>query len=382
MTEQEKAHLKDELLLYFTQTDKTTLREVQRGMRTHENMREIGSEYLRKEKGMKSADDVMLIITEFEKSVFGYGALEELINDNSISDIKVLAPDCVRIKRKGRRETSNIKFKDAKEINRFAEYIAVKNHISVSDLNAVQTFTDKTSNPNAILRINISTPFVNSVENCYIHIRKILKKKLLLDDLISDKMLNKKAAEYLAEQAKTAGGIIFCGKGASGKTTLMNALLEEIPHDKSGLVIQENEELFSHAHPDLMFQHIVENRGEGKIAYTLQDLARNGLLVDLDYFIIGEIKGSEALYLLNASYTGHKCWTSVHAHSSVEAVDKLADYIKYASDYSKADILKMLGTMSMVVYMESFKIKEISLITGYDEERQRLKYKTVVIGGG
>lgn len=70
----------------------------------------------------------------------------------------------------------------------------------------------------------------------------------------------------------------------------MNALIEHIPHDKSGLVIQENEELFSNTHPDLMFQHIVSAHGEGKIKYDLKDLSRNGLLVDLDYFIIGEIR--------------------------------------------------------------------------------------------
>lgn len=70
----------------------------------------------------------------------------------------------------------------------------------------------------------------------------------------------------------------------------------------------------------------VINRGEGKIQYELKDLARNALLLDLDYFIIGEIKGDEAVHFLTAAYTGHQCWASVHGISSTEAIDKLADY--------------------------------------------------------
>ena len=174
------------------------------------------------------------------------------------------------------------------------------------------------------------------------HIRKIPKNKRTVNNLIELGMLDNSKAEYLINAAKESSGILFAGKGASGKTTLMNALIEHIPHDKSGLVIQENEELFSNTHPDLMFQHIVSAHGEGKIKYDLKDLSRNGLLVDLDYFIIGEIKGGEALYLLNAGYTGHRCWASVHGMSSREAIDKLADYVKYESDYSLNDIERSL----------------------------------------
>ena len=199
-----------------------------------------------------------------------------------------------------------------------------------------------------------------------------------MDYLIGAGMMDQKTAEYLIHQAKTARGMLFTGKGASGKTTLMNELLEHIPEENSGLTIQENEELFSYHHPDIMFQHTVENRGEGKICYSLQDLARNGLLLDLDYYIIGEIKGGEALYFLNAAYTGHRCWASVHGVSSTEAIDKLADYVKYGSNYSKEDVMRMLRTMEVVVFMENFKVKEISEVVGFDEATHRLIYKRVL----
>ena len=276
---------------------------------------------------------------------------------------------------------SGLSFKNNDEVNRFVENVAVKNKVSLSDLNAVQNFVDKETNEKFILRINISTPFINSTDNYYMHIRKIAKKKKNLEELIQDGMMDEDIANYLKEKARNSSGILFTGKGASGKTTLMNALLEWIPEDNSGLVIQENEELFSDEHPDMMFQHVVEPRGESRIQYSLKDLARNGLLIDLDYFVIGEIKGEEALYFLNAAYTGHRCWASVHGISSTEAMNKLADYAKYASDYSRADLLKMFKSLKVVVYLEGYRVQEISEIEAYDEKTQELIYKPVVFGG-
>ena len=274
--------------------------------------------------------------------------------------------------------TSDVKFKDDADLNRFVEYVAIKNKVSISDINAVQNFTDKFSNPKFILRLNITTPYVNSVPNSYLQIRKISKKKRGMDYLVKVGMMKQETADYLIDKAQTARGMLFTGKGASGKTTLMNELLEYIPDGNSGLTIQENEELFSDQHPEIQFQHTVENRGEGKIQYSLKDLARNGLLLDVDYFIIGEIKGGEALYFLNAAYTGHRCWASVHGVSSTEAIDKLADYVKYESDYSKEDVIRMLRTLEVVVFMEDFTVKEISEVLGFDEETHRLIYKRVL----
>ena len=157
----------------------------------------------------------------------------------------------------------------------------------------------------------------------------------------------------------------------------MNWLIDRIPEDASGLVCQENEELFSDTHPDLAFQHTVTNRGEGKIEYTLQDICRNGLLMDIDYFVIGEIKGAEALYLLNAVYTGAKGWATVHGASAEEAMKKLVDYIKYNSDYKQEDALQMLKHLDTVIFMKDFKVTEIAEVVGWDEEKKDLIYKKI-----
>lgn len=258
------------------------------------------------------------------------------------------------------------------------EYVAAKNKTSISDIHALSTFTDKNSNSKFILRFNISTEFVNSVNVPYLHIRKIPKEKYTLEQLQMLGMMSEETLRYLKEQVKNSSGILIAGKGASGKTTLLNALLDCIPEEKSGLVIQENEELFSKTHPDLMFQHVVQPQGEGRVSYHLKELARNGLLTDLDYFVIGEIKGGEALYFLNACYTGHQCLATVHGKDSVQALDKLADYVKYESDYRKEDVLKMLSGMHCIVFMEQFRIQEISEVTGFCPEKQQLLYQRII----
>lgn len=366
----------DEIVDYFTRVEKKTINMVNRDLLDKSVLNQMVINYLHDK--LVPEDVIESMVKMFNAYVFGYHILEPLVNDEAISDIKIIRYDIIRIKKNGKRMTSDVKFKDNGELNRFVEYVAIRNKVNISDINAVQTFTDKHSNPKFILRFNICTPYVNSVPNSYLHIRKVSKVKRGMEYLVNAGMMDITTANYLIEQAKSARGILFTGKGASGKTTLMNELLEYIPVYRSGLTIQENEELFSDTHPDMMFQHIVMNRGEGKIQYSLQDLAKNGLLLDLDYFIIGEIKGGEALYFLNAAYTGHQCWASVHGVNSTEAIDKLADYVKYESDYTKADVIRMLKTMEVIIFMEDFKVKEISEIVGFSEATQTLIYKRVL----
>lgn len=365
-----------DIVEHYTLVDKRSLQMVQKGLATQEQFLEQVRGFLRSRK--LAPDKIEETIIAFKKYIWGYHVIDDLIFDKEVSDIKVINENNVRIKRLGKRESTDITFGSQDDYLSFVNYVATKNKTNISDINAIQTFTDKDTNPDFILRFDIMTQFVTSTGLPYIHIRKIPKEKYDMNKLQELGMFDEKTKNFLIEQAAEAGGILFTGKGASGKTTIMNAMLEQIPSDKSCLVIQENEELFTNKHPEMMFQHIVTSRGEAKIQYSLSDLARNGLLIDLDYFVIGEIKGGEALYFLNAAYTGHKCWASVHGVNSTEAMDKLADYIKYESDYSKTDALRMLRGIKYVVFMKDFKVAEISEVVGWDDEKEDLKYKRIL----
>ena len=314
-----------------------------------------------------SEHDVEVIVSRVESAASGYYVLDPLINDKKISDIKVVSPYKIRVKVEGKRRTSNLHFIDDADYARFIDGIMQRNNCSKDKL--IHVFTDIDTNPKYILRNNITLQGVTLQYPTY-HIRKVPRTKYTIDDLIKLGVMDKTVANYLIWAAREAKGIVFTGKGSSGKTTMMNTLLEYTPSNASGLVIQESDELFS-SKPEMTFEHITDQ-------YDLKDLARNGLLTDIDYFIIGEVKGGEAMYFINACDTGNKGWCSVHSPSSTDAIDKLADYVMYESKYDKEQSLYMLKELQVIVFMKNFHVAEISEVTGWDPVKKTLTYKTVL----
>lgn len=303
-----------------------------------------------------------------ERYLWGYYVLDDLISDSTISDIKCYSYNKIRIKRFGVRADAALAFLDETDYKRFVQMVAVKNQINLSAANAVQVFTDHKSNPFYRLRIDIVTGHVSTTGHDFIHIRKIPKQKETVARLIEKGFMTEEQAEYLVEQAKHASGILFTGKGASGKTTLMNALLEEIPQDKSGTVIQESDELFSQKHSDLLFLHTIQLRGESRVQLDLKQLTTQALVMDNDYIIVGEIKGDEAADIMKACYTGHQCWASGHGMSAADALYKFADYVKQATTYQMEECLKLLTGFGVVVFLKDWQVAEIQELLGVNDK--------------
>lgn len=319
-------------------------------------------------------EDIPILLKRVEVAFYSYYVLTPIISREDVSDIRVLAPNNINAKIHGKHyKVEGLNFLNVSDYERFISGLLVRNKIN-TDL-PILVFTDREFNEDYILRFNICLADINSTETPYLHIRKVPKKKTTLKDLKNAGMLDDKIIMYLLDKVQTSRGLVFAGPSASGKTTLMNALLDYIPKDKSILCIQESEELFSDIHPNAYFQHIVKRRNETLIG--LSELGQNGLLCDSGYFIIGECKGAEVRDLLRASNTGHKCWCSVHAQNSRETISRLADYVKYGADYSFKEAERMLKDLEVIVYIQDFKVTEISEIIGYDEDKQRILYKPI-----
>lgn len=339
------------------------------------------------------------VVGLIQKELWGYGLIDGLIHDKSISDIKLYGATNIRVKRNGSREQCNLAFKDEQQFKVFVTKLLERNKINLGTANAIQTFTDS-SQMDFILRITIISGLLVEGGLPIVAIRKIPKDKYTLHTLgevgmFNDQLYRAKEKQkrernqkaFLNEESEFnrvlndmihSKGILFTGKGASGKTTLMNAMIGEIPHNESVMICQENAELFDLEHPDLFASHVITNAGDSKISYVLGDLTRAALLVDLDRVIVGEVKeGSEAAGLSKASMTGHKCWTSVHGESCEMAVDKMADYISQATGYSTTDALKQLQGFEYVVHLRNFHVDEIIRIDGWDTKQEVLLYQTV-----
>jgi pilus assembly protein CpaF len=320
------------------------------------------------------------LLRDFESYIFGYSRLSPLIDDRSITDIRVVSYDNIRIKKKGKRSDSGISFSSAKEYRQFIDYLATRNQVNISNLNAIQRFTDNESHPDFILRFTLSMPLVNTYSEPYLCVRKIPKFFAQMRDLIDRGMMDLPTAQLLVARFRE-GSTLICGGNSSGKTTLLNALKETLPNDCAVLIAQQADELTTRFHPDMMFLHSLPGSGEGQVNYDLEHISIAGLTMDVDFFVIGEIKGAEALYLLNAAYTGQLCAGTIHAPSAAKAMDKLVDYCMYESRYSRDELMRMMDCFQTVVFMKQYRVQEVYACTGWDESAKSLRYEKLFEGG-
>ena len=347
---------------------------LRRGLITKEKFMKDAGDHIRAKYGEEGSEG---LLKEFEEYIFGYSRLSPLIDDPEISDIRVTSYDCIRVKRLGKRMDAGISFDSEKEYRQFIDYIAAKNQVSVSNLTAIQRFTDSGSHPGFILRFTVSMPLVNTYEEPYLCIRKVPKTFPLLSDLVKKGMLDEKCARMLTLRFRM-GSTLICGGNSSGKTTLLNALKETIPDDMAVMVVQQADELTTMFHPDMMFLHSVPPSAESKATYDLEHISIAGLTMDVDYFIVGEIKGAEALYILNAACTGQICAGTIHSTSAMRAPDKLADYAMYESRYSRNELMRMMDCFKTLVFMKNYSVANVYACTGWNEERRELEYERLV----
>lgn len=360
---------------YITQRQSSLLQMKKGLLDKHDFLREV-EEHLRNRYNLSSREQEHLL-KAFEEYLFGYSRLSPLIDDELVSDIRVVSYDNIRIKREGQRMDAGIAFTSPKEYRQFIDYVATKNQVNISNLNAIQRFTDSESHPDFILRFTISMPIINTYKEPYLCIRKVPRQFPQVKDLIQKGMLEQETAELLIQRFRQ-GSTLICGGNSSGKTTLLNALKETLPDDMAILVAQQADELTTLLHPDMMFLHSLAQASESQVNYDLEQISIAGLTLDVDFFIIGEVKGAEALYLLNAAYTGQLCAATIHAPSADRAPNKLVDYAMYNSRYSRDELMKMMDCFQTLVFMKNYRVAEIFACTGWQEERRDLQYERLL----
>ncbi|AAK79940.1 pilus assembly protein CpaF [Clostridium acetobutylicum] len=374
--EQKLINLVDSIVMEFTDKRPYLINDTESGKLPDKSLKNEILNYVDKNEIQIDNGVKRILIKKVKDYLFGYYVLQDLIDDDEISDIRVLSYDNIQIKIKGKRLPSTIRFPSKKSLDIFFNYIVIKLNGTLDKKNAIQVLSDRTDK--FYLRISLSSSFVNSVDNSYISIRKIPKRKVELESLmLKHNMFNRDIYSYLVKRVKAGVNILLCGKGGSGKTTMINALLEKVPYDRAALIIQESEELFSD-HPNMMFQKEKIKTGENDAEYSLGDLTRFAMTEDLDMIVIGEIKGKEALNLFKVVGTGHDGWGSVHSNGSKEAVNKLIDYMQEANpNLSRVSLLKLLSAIDIIIFMKDYKVMEITEVSNFDEQRCEIVFNPI-----
>jgi len=325
---------------------------------------------------------ITMLLSLFQDCVFGYYVLTPLIKDPKVSDIKVYSWDHITVKVNGTRYLTNIRFFDEDDYNRWYDRLLRINRLDRSIDGALQNFTDRKSIDSFYMRVDIQKAEVTSSGQNMLHIRKTPTVKYTWQYLVDNKMLDNNCIEYLKDRVLNGYGFLISGRGGSGKSTLLNNMIDMIPYEESVLISQENDELYSNVHPQQQFEHPLYHKSDGKeTRFTLEDELRLGLLQDIDDFIIGEIKGGEALYVFTtAMSTGARFMGTIHSNNCRGSVRRLAQLAKYISNYTVESLEEMLtATPFCLIHMSHFHIDEILEITGWDEKKLELEYKEVYL---
>lgn len=320
-----------------------------------------------------------ILLDLFRDCVFGYYVLTPLIKAKDVSDIKVLNWNQITCKANGDRYLTNLSFENEDDYNRWFDRILRIHRLQRFDEAALQKCTDRKGVENFYLRIDIQLNCATSTDINNIHIRKIPKTKLSWDYLKDNRMLDDEMIAYLKDRVVTGYGFLISGRGGSGKSTLLNNMIDLIPYTESGLVSQESDELYSD-HPQMQFEHTMKIIREGeKTEISLEDELRLGLLQDIDNFVIGEIKGGEALYVFTtAMSTGARFFGTIHSNDARGSVRRLAQCARYVSDYPVETLEEMLASVPMcLIHMSRFSIDEILEIKAWDYREKKLIYKEV-----
>lgn len=304
------------------------------------------------------------VIKKVMDYMFGYWLLQPYLDDDSISDIDGTGPNEWTIKRNGIRERIDIDFGSEKMFEAYCKVIAIRNG---GILNENDTHC-RVSDEKRRLRINLSIPPRN-VKGAAISIRKHPKRAYTFDELIKLGMMNEEIALYLDNAAKTDNSILICGKGGSGKTTILRTVINNTREMERILIIESDVEIY----PEKPFciEQRVKKKNEGGIPVTLRDLAADGLTMSLDTYVTGELVGGEAWEFIIASFTGHRGMATLHTWDAAGALPRLLTLAKFAGiTESEHTIKEMIGTsIDIIVYMKSFKVAEIIEVLGYDASK-------------
>ena len=307
------------------------------------------------------------IFTEILDEVLGYGPLEPLLKDATISDILVNTYKNIYIERFGKLEPTDARFKDDAHLMRIIDKIvsSVGRRIDESTPMVDARLPDGS-------RVNVIIPPL-ALDGPILSIRRFAVNPLELDDLIEYRTLTPEIAEILKGIIKARLNVIISGGTGSGKTTLLNVLSRFIPGDERIVTIEDAAEV------QLKQDHVVslETRPpniEGKGEVVQRDLLRNSLRMRPDRIIVGEVRGEEALDMLQAMNTGHDgSLTTIHANSPRDSLMRLETMVAMArmeipGEFLRRYIASAIDVIIQVSRMVDGKRKLVSVqeVTGME----------------
>jgi pilus assembly protein CpaF len=322
---------------------------------------ELIAEIVSEEKLSVTSREQQELTVNLVDDMVGFGPLEPLLADETVNDIMVNGPHQVYVERKGKLELTDIRFRDNGHVMNIAQRIVTRIGRRVDETCPIADARLPDGS-----RVNIIAPPL-AIDGCSISIRKFSKKSITLDVMIRQRNMAENLGKVLKIAAACRLNVVISGGTGSGKTTMLNAMSHLIDPLERVVTIEDAAEL------QLQQPHVVrlETRPpnlEGTGEITMRDLVKNALRMRPDRIICGEVRGPEALDMLQAMNTGHDgSMCTLHANNPREALTRMENMIGMASVNlpSKAVRTQITGAVNLIVQIQRMRdgIRRVTHVT-------------------
>ena len=271
--------------------------------------------------------------------VFGMGPIENLIENEQITEIMINGSQEIYVERAGVIEKTQLHFSNDEQVRVLIDKI-------LSPLG--RRIDESSPMVNARLpqghRVNAIIPPL-SPDGPVVTIRAFTRNVMPLDDMFEKGSLELEVLEFIKEAVKLRKNIVVSGGTGSGKTTMLNAMSCEIPINERVITIEDSLELKFAQDVHVVRLEARPQNSEGTGEVTIRDLVKNALRMRPDRIIVGECRGGEALDMLQAMNTGHDgSLTTLHANSTADVIERMVALVRYAVDLPVDSIMSQLGS--------------------------------------
>jgi pilus assembly protein CpaF len=313
----------------------------------HQRLREL----LDEEETPLSAQEKLLVVRQIGDSVLGLGPLEPFVRDPDVTEIMVNGWDTIYVERAGKLYWTGTKFHDEGQLRRTIDKIVAKVGRRVDE---ASPYVDARLPDGS--RVNAIIPPL-AIDGPTLTIRKFATDPYQADDLVEFGTMTSPVSKFLEACVRGRINILVAGGTGAGKTTTLNVISSFIPDDERILTIEDAAEL------KLQQPHVVrlESRPpniEGKGQVSIRDLVRNALRMRPDRIVVGEVRGSEALDMLQAMNTGHDgSISTIHSNSPRDALARLETITMMAGmELSSRSIREQIAAaIQLIVYQQRLK---------------------------
>ncbi len=301
-------------------------------------------------------------------SIRGLGILDEILADDSITEVMINGPDHIFVEHAGRLYRLNKKFDNERQLEDIIQKIVGKAGKEVNQANPiVDTRLPDGSRVNVVLPpVSLSGPIVT--------IRKFSKTPMTVEMLLKYGSLTREAAAFLEKLVRAKYNIFISGGTGSGKTTFLNALSNFIPRDERIITIEDSAELQIKNIENLVSLETRNANTSGRGEISIRDLIRSALRMRPERIVVGEVRGAEALDMLQAMNTGHDGSLSTgHANSTRDMLSRLETMVLQGNDGLPLPAIRqqISSAVDIIIHLSRLRDKsrrtmEITEVLGYE----------------